>query len=110
MVIATPHELHRVFESVEWDTLLFFAALFVMIEAMATMGLIRAIGTGLSSMIAQSAEDQRLAVAISLVLLVSAIVSAFLETIPHPATTVTVIHPFSYNPALSTPVTHIGRA
>ena len=41
MVIATPHELHHVFESVEWDTLLFFAALFVMIEAMATMGLIR---------------------------------------------------------------------
>ena len=51
MLIATPHELHHVFESVEWDTLLFFAALFVMIEAMAEMGLIRWIGDRLSDII-----------------------------------------------------------
>ena len=44
MLIATPHELHHVLSHVEWDTLIFFASLFIMVEAMAMMGLIQQIG------------------------------------------------------------------
>ncbi|GMH88688.1 hypothetical protein TL16_g11228, partial [Triparma laevis f. inornata] len=104
MVIATPHELHHVFESVEWDTLLFFAALFVMIEAMATMGLIRSIGEGLSSIIAAAPEDDRLIVAIVVILWVSSIVSGFLDNIPYTATMVPVVRLLSENKDLNLPL------
>ena len=91
MTIATPHELHHVFESVEWDTLLFFAALFVLIEALATMGLIRSIGEGLIAIIASADDDSRLVVAVIVVLWVSSIVSGFLDNIPYTATMVPVV-------------------
>ena len=104
MVVAIPHELHHVFESVEWDTLLFFAALFVMIEALATMGLIRSIGTGLSSIIAAAPAEMRLRVAICLILWVSAIVSGFLDNIPYTATMVPVVKLLSEDPALGLPL------
>ena len=32
MVASTPHELHHTLIAIEWDTLLFFAGLFVLIE------------------------------------------------------------------------------
>jgi len=104
MVIATPHELHHVFESVEWDTLLFFAALFVMIEAMATMGLIRSIGEGLSAIISAAPEDDRLIVAIIVILWVSSIVSGFLDNIPYTATMVPVVKLLSENEGLNLPL------
>ena len=104
MTVATPHELHHVFESVEWDTLLFFAALFVMIEAMATMGLIRSIGDGLSSIIASAPEENRLAVAIVVILWVSSIVSGFLDNIPYTATMVPVVKLLSEDAALNLPL------
>ena len=59
LVAATPHDLHHVFETVEWDTLLFFAALFVMIESMAEMGLIRWIGDRLSDIIKSAPPDNQ---------------------------------------------------
>eukprot|EP01045_Picozoa_sp_COSAG04_P015566 COSAG04_NODE_1238_length_7610_cov_17.233125_2_plen_42_part_00 len=33
--------VYRALEGVEWDTLIFFAALFVMVEGLAEMGLLR---------------------------------------------------------------------
>lgn len=91
MLIATPHDLHHVFETVEWDTLLFFAALFVMIEAMAEMGLIRWIGDRLTDIIDSAAPDQQLTVAIIVIIWASAIVSGFLDNIPYTTTMVPVI-------------------
>ena len=75
MLVASPHELHNVLESVEWETLLFFAGLFVMIEAMAEMGLIDAIGNVLSDIIAAADESQQLNVAIVVIIWISAICS-----------------------------------
>lgn len=59
--------LHRV----EWSTLLFFAALFVLMEALAELGLIEWIGEQTVNMIMSVGEGARLAVAILLILWVS---------------------------------------
>lgn len=91
LVISNPHELHHTLASVEWDTLLFFGGLFVMIEALAEMGLIRAIGDAVSDMIKSQSTDMQLTVALLLLLWVSAIVSGFLDNIPYTATMVPVI-------------------
>jgi len=104
MLIATPHELHEVFESVEWDTLLFFAALFVMIEAMAEMGLIRWIGSILSDIIAAAPPSNRLTVAIVVIIWASALVSGFLDNIPYTTTMVPVIKQLAEDPYLNLPL------
>ena len=104
MLIATPHELHTVFESVEWDTLLFFASLFVMIEAMAEMGLIRWIGSILSSIISSAPPSNRLTVAIVVIIWASALVSGFLDNIPYTTTMVPVIKQLADDQDLGLPL------
>jgi Na+/H+ antiporter NhaD/arsenite permease-like protein len=44
---------------VEWDTLLFFAALFVVVEGVSEMGLLRYIASMLSSMVATVGVEGR---------------------------------------------------
>ena len=104
MIVATPHELHHVFTHVEWDTLLFFAALFVMIEAMAMMGLIRAIGSALAAFIAAAPVESRLRVALTVILWTSATVSGLLDNIPYTATMVPVVRILSEHPDLDLPL------
>ena len=69
----------------------FFAGLFVFVEICAAMGLLDAIGDGLASYIEKQPEDKQTAVAITLIVWVSAITSAFLDNIPYTATMISVI-------------------
>lgn len=91
MIASEPHNIEHSLESVEWDTLLFFAALFVMVEGVAEVGLIRAIGDVLSSLIETVDEENQLVLAVVALIWVSAVTSAFLDNIPYTATMVPVI-------------------
>lgn len=53
---------------VEWSTLLFFAALFVLMEALSELGLIAWIGQQTVSIILSVGESSRLAVSILIIL------------------------------------------
>ena len=89
---TNPHDIQNALRNhVEWDTLLFFAGLFVLVEVCAAMGLLEAIGDELAKFIEGQPEDKQLPVAITLVMWVSAIVSAFLDNIPYTATMIPVI-------------------
>ena len=75
-----PHDVQTSLRGhVEWDTLLFFAGLFVLVEVVAAMGLLQSIGDVLADLIAAQPEDNQLLTAISLIIWVSAITSAFLD-------------------------------
>lgn len=76
---------------VEWDTLLFFGALFVMVEGLAEMGLIRVIARSLSDTIVSVDVASRQPVAIVVIMYVSAVTSAFVDNIPYTTTMVPVI-------------------
>ena len=79
LMVCSPKELRSVFESVEWDTLLFFACLFVMISSLSEMGLVAAIGDLLSMIVEAAPPESQLIVAIVVILWISALVSGFLE-------------------------------
>jgi Na+/H+ antiporter NhaD/arsenite permease-like protein len=82
IAFTNPHDVQEALRShVEWDTLLFFAGLFVLVEVCAAMGLLRLIGDTLANYIEDQEEDKQLSVAITLLLWVSAITSAFLDNI-----------------------------
>lgn len=73
-------------QTVEWDMLLFFAAMFVMIEASVEVGMIGMIGGWLESAIRATPEGSRLIVAIQILLWVSAVISGMLDNIPYTIT------------------------
>ena len=89
---TNPHDVHSALrDHIEWDTLLFFAGLFVLVEVCAHMGLLEAIGGVLANVITSQEEDNQLPIAITLLLWVSAVTSAFLDNIPYTATMIPVV-------------------
>eukprot|EP01083_Nonionella_stella_P033645 92064_1 len=89
---TNPHDVQDVLRNhVEWDTLLFFAGLFVLVEVCAAMGLLEAIGNALVGVIKAQEESKQLPIAITLILWVSAFTSAFLDNIPYTATMIPVV-------------------
>ncbi|KAJ8707733.1 hypothetical protein PYW07_011410 [Mythimna separata] len=82
LLLAERDDLEPILARVEWSTLLFFAALFVLMEALSKLGLISWIGSMTETLILQVGQESRLAVAIMLILWVSGIASAFVDNIP----------------------------
>lgn len=96
VAFTNPHDVQDALRNhVEWDTLLFFAGLFVLVEVCAAMGLLQAIGNVLASIIKSQPEENQLTLAITLILWVSAITSAFLDNIPYTATMIPVSELYS---------------
>jgi Na+/H+ antiporter NhaD/arsenite permease-like protein len=92
IAFTNPHDVQDALRNhVEWDTLLFFAGLFVLVEVVAAMGLLDLIGEGLATFIEGQEEDKQLPIAITLIIWVSAITSAFLDNIPYTATMIPII-------------------
>ncbi|KAF4522034.1 hypothetical protein B566_EDAN010911 [Ephemera danica] len=83
LVLADNEDLEGVLARVEWSTLLFFAALFILMEALSRLGLIAWIGRQTEALVLSVPDEgSRLAVAVILILWVSAIASAFVDNIP----------------------------
>lgn len=110
MLLGSNADLHFTLLHVEWDTLLFFAGLFVMIAAMADLGLIRWIGDMIIEVIISAPEADRLMVAIVLILWVSSFTSGFLSNIAFAATMVPVIKIIGEDEELNLPMKPLAWA
>lgn len=92
IAFTNPHDVQDALRNhVEWDTLLFFAGLFVLVEICAAMGLLETIGNSLASVISRQEQSHQLSIAITLILWVSSFASAFLDNIPYTATMIPVV-------------------
>ncbi|XP_054998718.1 P protein [Sorex araneus] len=103
LILADIRDFEIILHRVEWATLLFFAALFVLMEALAHLHLIEYIGEQTALLIKMVPEGQRLAAAIVLVVWVSAIASSLIDNIPFTATMVPVLLSLSRDPEVSLP-------
>jgi len=97
MLMGTDEDFHHALEKVEWDSLLFFAGLFVFTEGIAELGLLRIIADQLSSAIEMVPLESRSIVATVLIQIVSAVASAFVDNIPFTTTMIPVIKRMSDN-------------
>lgn len=79
LILIDRTDLEAILARVEWSALLFFAALFVLIESLAELGLIEWIGIQIESIILAVNVEYRLGVAVLMILWMSAIVSAFVS-------------------------------
>ncbi|XP_026734254.1 P protein-like isoform X2 [Trichoplusia ni] len=105
LVLADREDLEPILHRIEWSTLLFFAALFVLMESLSKLGLIEFIGGITEGLIMQVDESARLAVAILLMLWVSGITSAFVDNIPLTTMMVRIVTSLGNNPTLNLPMT-----
>lgn len=104
LVLADIQDFEIILHRVEWATLLFFAALFVLMEALAQLQLIDYIGEQTAVLIKAVPEDQRLAVAVILVVWVSALASSLIDNIPFTATMIPVLINLSQDADVNLPL------
>ena len=91
LVLADTDELEGFFGRVEWTTLLFFAALFVVMEALTELGLLQFIGDQTEAGILAVDEKHRLVVGVLLITWVSALASCFIDNIPFTTVMVKIV-------------------
>ncbi|XP_051882475.1 P protein [Pristis pectinata] len=104
LVLADIQDFEIILHRIEWATLLFFAALFVLMEALANLQLIDYIGEQTAVLIKSVPEDQRLAIALILVIWVSALASSLIDNIPFTATMIPVLLNLSQAADVNLPV------
>ncbi|XP_018563114.1 P protein [Anoplophora glabripennis] len=104
LLLYDNHDLEGIFARVEWSTLLFFASLFILMEALARLGLIVWIGKQTEYVVMSVAPESRLAAAIVLILWISAIASAFVDNLPLTTMMVRIAVDLSNNSDLHLPL------
>lgn len=104
LILADSEDLDGLMARVEWSTLLFFASLFVLMEALSRLGLIAWIGKQTEKIILSVNEESRLAVAILLLLWVSAIASAFVDNVPLSTMMIRIVINLAQNRELKLPL------
>lgn len=104
LTLQDREDLEPVLHRIEWSTLLFFAALFVLMEALSKLGLIGYIGGWTEALILRVDESDRLAVALVLMVWVSGITSAFVDNVPLTTMMVRVVTSLGTHPTLNLPM------
>ena len=104
LIISNRDDMDAMMHRVEWPTLLFFAAMFVLMEAVERMGLIAWIGHGTEEIIRSVSKEYRLSVAIIIIMWVSAITSAFVDSIPVTQMMVKIVVSLAANKTLGLPL------
>eukprot|EP00933_Yihiella_yeosuensis_P004175 TRINITY_DN10833_c0_g1_i1.p1 TRINITY_DN10833_c0_g1~~TRINITY_DN10833_c0_g1_i1.p1 ORF type:complete len:900 (+),score=190.60 TRINITY_DN10833_c0_g1_i1:163-2862(+) len=90
-ILFEPHHIHHYLTAVEWDTLFFFAMLFVLVESLSELGVIKLLGTTVVNIIMSFPEAARMPLGLIVILWISAFGSAFLESLPFTTTIVYIL-------------------
>ncbi|XP_035233322.1 P protein-like [Stegodyphus dumicola] len=104
LVLADFDELESVLNRVEWSTLLFFAALFVVMEALSRLELVWYIVNMTQDAINAVEEEHRLLVAVVLVLWISALSSSIIDNIPFTTVMIQVVTDIANNAEMKLPL------
>lgn len=104
LILYNKEDIEAVLGHVEWATLVFFAALFVLMEALGELGLISWIGIQTQNVILSVDEQYQLTVAILIILWVSAVIGAFVDNIPLTAMMLKIVISLNENENLTLPL------
>nr|CAD7397340.1 unnamed protein product [Timema poppensis] len=104
LILADNPNMEGILARVEWSTLIFFASLFILMEALSQLGMINWIGAQAENIILLVGKDYQLAMAIFIILWVSALASSFVDNIPLTTMMVRIIISLSQNKNLDLPL------
>lgn len=101
MLLTYPKHIETPLTGVEWNTLVFFAALFVLINGMAELGIIRMICSLISAALKGVDPKYQEMVAITMILWFAGLISAVISSIPTTTTFVPVLKELVADPRLN---------
>ncbi|XP_004343150.2 tyrosine transporter [Capsaspora owczarzaki ATCC 30864] len=104
LLLSNNLDMEHILAKVEWGTLLFFAALFILMEGLSELGLITFIGDQTATLIKSVDPDSRLTVAIIIILWVSGLASAFIDNIPFTTAMIPVVTNLATDPDVGLPL------
>ncbi|XP_037944763.1 P protein-like [Teleopsis dalmanni] len=104
LIIADKRDMEALLVRVEWSTLLFFASLIMLMEALTELGLIATIGELVIKAILIVRPEHQMAFGLFIILWVTALASAFLNNIPVATMMVKIIIVLSEDSQLDIPV------
>ena len=110
LILADFEDLDSVIGRIEWSTLLFFAALFVVMEALTELKLLYWVGQMTQRAINSFHEDYRLFAAVNVILWVSAMASSFIDNIPFATVMVKILEDMARSPNISLPLAPLTYA
>lgn len=105
LILADFDELESVIARVEWSTLIFFASLFVVMEALEKLKFLWWIGQMTQQAINSFSDEYKLIAAITIILWVSALASSFIDNIPFATVMVKIIEDIAKNGNMNVPIT-----
>lgn len=91
VVLSDYHDFDHLLEKVEWSSLLFFATLFIMMGSLDELGLIGFVGEMVTDIILKVKPSLRLPVAITVIVWLSSILSAIVDSIPYTTAMIPVV-------------------
>jgi Na+/H+ antiporter NhaD/arsenite permease-like protein len=86
LMLVSDLDPHDMFRDVEWSTLFFFVGLFILVEAVISVGIVEAVASAIADAVGQDAGLAAMAI-----LWFSAIASAIIDNIPYTATAIPVV-------------------
>ncbi|XP_060664551.1 P protein [Drosophila nasuta] len=104
LIVLNREDMEHLIHRIEWTTLLFFAAMFVMMECVERLGLLVSIGELTEHVILSVDKHHRLTVAIFMILWTSALASSVLDSIPVTAMMVKLVTSLVAKPSLGLPL------
>ncbi|XP_017043964.1 P protein [Drosophila ficusphila] len=104
LIILNRDDMEHLMHRIEWTTLLFFAAMFVMMECVERLGIFSCIGELTEHVILSVGKNHRLAMAIFMILWMSALASSILDSIPVAAMMVKLVTSLVVKPSLGLPL------
>ncbi|XP_057670162.1 P protein-like isoform X2 [Diorhabda carinulata] len=104
LLLYDTKDLEGIFARVEWSTLIFFASLFILMEALSHLGLIDWVGKQTQYVITSVGPESRLATALVLILWVSSVVSALVDNLPLATMMIRIAADMSNNEDLHLPL------
>lgn len=104
LILTGSQDIEGILSRVEWSTLLFFACLFILMEALTELGLIGALGEFCVYIILKASTANRLLIAILIIVWVSGVASAFLDNIPVTTMMIKIVVNLAQNKELNLPL------
>lgn len=104
LIISGKNNFEELIAKIEWTTLLFIAAMYVVMECIERLGFISWIGAKTKDIIMSVDEQYRLASAIFLILWISALGSAVLDSLPVTAMVVRIVVSMVHKEYLTLPI------
>ncbi len=80
-----------IMHKIEWSTLLFFSALFIFMKCIEELGLLGFLGDNMSDLIKSCNEKDRLAIALVILTVLSAVISSLIDNIPFTTAMIPII-------------------